>query len=61
MTNKYIWMVVTQDKYELPVYVADTAREIAEIVGTTANSIISTYSHYIRGNIKNCKYRRVEA
>ena len=29
-----VWMYVTQDKYELPIYVADSVKELAKLVGT---------------------------
>ena len=36
MSKITIWMKVTDDKYELPVAVADTAEELARIVGLGA-------------------------
>ena len=37
------WMRVTRDKYELPIAIADTAKQLAEICGVTTNSIYSAY------------------
>ncbi len=34
-----IYMVVTNDKYELPIYVADTVEEIAKLLGIKNNSV----------------------
>ncbi len=34
-----IYMVVTNDKYELPIYVADTVEEIAQLLGIKNNSV----------------------
>ena len=36
-------MRVTRDKYELPIVIADTAKQLAEICGVTTNSIYSAY------------------
>lgn len=59
MSSK-IWIEVTQDEYELPVAVADTARELAEIVGTTTNNIISQCSHRRKGRLKSSRFRMIE-
>ena len=34
-----VWMKVTKDKYELPVAIADSCKELAEIVGKTSNTV----------------------
>lgn len=38
-------MKVTNDKYRLPVAVADSAGELARIVGATKNTVLSSISH----------------
>lgn len=55
---KYIYMIVTNDKYELPLFVG-SIYEVAEKAGTTANAVYSCISHYERGRLKSCKYRKV--
>ena len=35
----YIYMEVTQDKYELPVAIASSSSELAKLCQTTANAI----------------------
>lgn len=40
-----IWMKVTKDEYELPVMVADSAPELAEMLGCSPNNIYSSISH----------------
>ena len=57
MQGKYLWLLVTKDKYELPILVADTANELAKMTGTTKNNVVSQIS---RGN-KKSMYRRVRA
>ena len=54
-----VWMMVTMDKYELPIAVADSAAELARIVGTSKNSIDSAVSRYYSGKIKTSSYRRI--
>lgn len=39
-----LWLKVTADNLELPVAVADTARQLADMVGTTTNNIHSSIS-----------------
>ena len=34
-----LYMMVTRDKYELPLYVTESAAELAKYAGTTANSV----------------------
>jgi len=41
----YIWMKVTDDKYELPVLIADSAEELASSVGVSPNTIYSAICH----------------
>lgn len=55
----FIYMEVTQDKYELPVAVAGSVKELAIIRGITENAISSSMSH-ARKNGYKCKYVRVE-
>lgn len=48
--NKYFWMAVTPDELELPIAVADSARELAKMLGLTISAISKNYhlskSHY---------------
>ncbi|SCW67946.1 hypothetical protein SAMN05660484_02478 [Eubacterium ruminantium] len=55
-----IWMYVTLDEYELPVAVADTAAELAKMIGCTANNIYSAYTHYKKGRHKRSRVVKVE-
>ena len=34
-----IWLAVTSDKYQLPYAVADSASELAEIIGATKDAV----------------------
>lgn len=44
-----IYMRTTTDDLELPVAVADTARELAEMIGTSVNCVFSSLSHNHKG------------
>lgn len=55
-----MWMKVTRDKYELPVAVAETVYELADMLGVTVNSIYSSMYHFRKGNTKSTPYRKVE-
>lgn len=42
----FLWMQVSNDEYELPLYVADTAKELAEFAGVKSpTSIIAAVYH----------------
>ena len=40
-TRKYIWMAVTADEYELPMCVADSAKELGAKFGISADTVIT--------------------
>lgn len=48
-----VYLKVTKDKYELPLAIADSPSELAEMVGTTSNAITSAICHNQKG------YKRV--
>lgn len=58
--EQYVWLLITTDKYELPLAVADTAVELAGMLGVSPHSIVSYYSRYTTGKLKSCKYRKVK-
>ncbi len=47
-----IYMWISKDKYELPLAVADTAQELADIVGTTKNTVLSSISRGYRTYVR---------
>ena len=51
-----VWMAVWQDKFSLPVAIADTAKELAELLGTTENNVKSSASKGKHGVYKNPRY-----
>ena len=44
-----VWLRVTHDEYEFPVFIADTAGEMAKRYGTSTNTIYSSLSHMKNG------------
>ena len=43
--RNYCYIKVTNDKYRLPIAIADSAGELARIVGATKNTVLSSISH----------------
>lgn len=58
--KKYIWMLVTEDKYEFPICICDTPKELAAICGVTPGAIRAAVCHCEKENRKFSRYRRVE-
>ena len=54
-----IWMMVSKDKYELPQLVADSAGELAEMIGKPKIQIQSEVSHWEHGRLKRSRFVRV--
>lgn len=57
--SDYYWLLVTGDKYELPLYVADSVTELAHYTGKTENAIRSAICHAKRRGTYRSQYRRV--
>ena len=58
-----LYMAVTADEYELPRYIADTRKEMAEYLGTTSKSLGKAicYGSVRRYEpLKGCRIIRVE-
>lgn len=55
-----LYMMVTDDEFELPLVVADSAQELANIIGRDVNTIYSGISHEKHGRIKSSIYKKVE-
>lgn len=54
-----LWIRVSDDKYELPIAVADTAAELARMLGVKRNTILSAACNERAGRIKNSCYKKV--
>lgn len=55
----HVYMVVTDDIYEFPLVIADTAQALADKVGTTKNSVLSAISHAKAGR-SHSRFVKVE-
>jgi len=59
--DKFLWMAVTPDELELPMAVADTARELTAMLGLKGNMVAKMYCMTNQGKIKNhYKYKIVK-
>ena len=58
--KKAVYMKVTRDKYELPVAIANTMKELAQILGVKKDTISGCISRYNRGIASHSAYRKVE-
>ena len=59
MESKYYWLAVTTDEYELPLAVADTARELGNMMGLSHNTIEVCACRGISGSQKGRRYIKV--
>ena len=55
-----LYMMVTKDKYELPLAVAGSAGELSRMTGVSAMQIYSQVSKYKHGRVKRSKFVKVE-
>ena len=46
--QKYIWLKISADKYQLPEAVADTAAELARMLGVGKSAISQNKRRYIK-------------
>lgn len=59
MKKNVVYLKVSHDRYELPLAVADSVREMAEICGVPENNISSLISKYEHGVLKWTSFRKV--
>lgn len=56
-----LWMAVTPDEYELPMAVADTAKELSHMLGLKSNTVKHLYYKHNKGEYKkHVKYKIVK-
>lgn len=56
--RRYLWLKVTRDRFELPLFVADTALELAVHFGVSVNAVKQSAMRSQRGTRGGC-YRKV--
>ena len=59
MMGKYIWMCVEADEYELPIAVADTARELGDLFGVSVSTIMTYAMRQHDGRQNGYRYVKV--
>ncbi len=57
--SDYLWMIVTYDEYEFPLYIADSVTELSRITGKSESAIRSAVCHGEKKGRKS-QYRRVK-
>jgi len=57
--GKYLWIMVEADEYELPLVIADTARELAEKCGTTTGNVEVCVAKNCQGVLGKRKFVKV--
>lgn len=57
---KRYYLAVTPDKYELPLFVADSARELADQYHININLVLSSISKHLSGEKTGRKFIKVE-
>ena len=57
--SDYYWLLVTRDKYELPLYVADSVTELSRYTGKTENAIRTAIFHANQRGSGISQYKRV--
>lgn len=55
----YIWMFVTDDQYEFPIYIEESITDLAQKIGASEDAIRSAVCHAERKGRKS-QYRRVK-
>lgn len=52
MGRDTIWMLVTNDKYELPIYTGDTADELGYYMGVSGDTVRTEYKRCCEGRCR---------
>lgn len=56
--ENYVWTYTTDDKYELPLVVADSAKELGEMLNLDGNAVRSALCHAVKRGT-NCRYHKI--
>ena len=59
MSSKYLWLAVDVDEYELPIAVADSARELGELMGTNKHNVETFVSKGSSGKLSGRKFIKI--
>ena len=58
--SEYVYTMVTDDKYEFPIAMADTATELGKIIGKSDHTIRSSICLYKKGKLKRTRYHKIK-
>lgn len=58
--KRYIWMAVTPDQYETPIYTAPTAQALATILGVHVGTIFKLEHMKCSGKLSGRKIIKIE-
>ena len=56
----YVYMLVSNDKYEFPLIIADSAFELARRIGVKERTISSAICHHKERPEGKCRYHKVD-
>lgn len=59
MANKTMWVGYAKAKPHLPVCIADSAEELAALMGVTVSTVTVSWSRFWRGLTKSTRYAMV--
>lgn len=57
--KKYVYVAYSKDKYKLPIFVADSPKELSAAVGVDTNTISSVISH-AKAKQKDWRFAKVD-
>mgnify|MGYP000018877188 CR=1 FL=1 len=58
--SKSLWIAFTSDELELPIAVADTAKELGKYLGITENGVFKNKHQKSTGEISGYKVERID-
>lgn len=58
--SKYLWLAVTPDKYEFPIYIEDSSCKLAKVLGINSSSVINAVGRDYSGKNTGRKIVKVE-
>lgn len=58
--KQYLWLAVTSDKYEFPIYIEDSATKLANKLGITPSTVISSVTRNKSGKYSGRKIIKME-
>ncbi len=58
--SSFLWLAVTTDELELPIVVADTAKELGKYLGITENGVFKNKHQKSTGEISGYKVEKID-